>query len=223
MDRVIVDSGEAITVIAGGPFRREDLRLAVKHAPLVVAADGGADRALRHGVEPAAVIGDFDSISAETCDQLGENRLFPIGEQVTTDFDKVLRSIRAPLILAVGASGGRVDHGLAVLSDLLRHQARGGAPCVLIGAEDVVFAAPPELLLCLPPGERLSLFPLTELTGESRGLRWPIDGLALSPLGRIGTSNETTAPEVRLRFDRPGALIILPRRNLPAVIAALRP
>lgn len=221
MDRVIVNTSEAITLVAAGPLRPEELRLALAHAPVVVALDGGADEAVRHGVLPVATIGDFDSISPETCEKLGQDRLFPIAEQVTTDFDKALRSVRAPLILVVGAMGGRADHALAVLSGLLRHQAAGGAPCVLIGPEDVVFAAPPALCLHLPVGERVSLFPLAEVTGQSTGLRWPIDGLVLAPWGRIGTSNETSAPEVALRFDRPGMLAILPRRNLSAVLAAL--
>lgn len=221
MDPVIVNASDAITLVAGGPFTPEDLRLAMDHAPIVVALDGGANAAVRQGVLPVAVIGDFDSITAETRETLGKNRLFPITEQETTDFDKALRSIRAPLILVVGGLGGRVDHELAVFSGLLRHQAAGGAACVLIGEEDLVFAAPPKLTLHLPEGERLSLFPLAEVAGQGTGLRWPIDGLVLAPWGRIGTSNAVAGPEVTLHFDRPGILVILPRRNLTAVIAAL--
>ena len=45
--------------------------------------------------------------------------LHRIAEQETTDFDKVLRSVAAPLAIAVGFSGGRLDHELAVLNCLL--------------------------------------------------------------------------------------------------------
>ncbi|MEO0387429.1 MAG: thiamine pyrophosphokinase, partial [Pseudomonadota bacterium] len=62
--------------------------------------------------------------------------------------------------------------------------------------------------------------PLAEITGvESRGLRWSVAGLTLRPDAQIGTSNTVTGP-VHLSFDRPGALIILPRAALAEVIAA---
>jgi thiamine pyrophosphokinase len=43
------------------------------------------------------------------------------------------------------------------------------------------------------------------------------------PRGLIGTSNRVSMPEVRLSFDRPGMLVILPRARLGAAVAALAP
>lgn len=224
MNQPIVDAGAAVTLVAGGPLRRLELRRALKRAPVLVAADGGADRALALGVEPAAVVGDLDSISDAARARLGAARLHPVAEQETTDFDKALLALRgagARLVLAPGCLGGRADHGLAVLSGLMRHQAAGGAPVLLMGPEDVILAAPPRLDLHLRPGDRLSLYPLAEVTGRSVGLEWPIDGLTLSPMGRIGTSNRVSAARVRLDFDRPGVLVILPAARLDAAIRAL--
>ncbi|HBD90056.1 MAG TPA: thiamine diphosphokinase [Gemmobacter sp.] len=221
MNQPIVESPDAVTLIAGGPCTARDLALALRHAPVLVAADGGADRALALGAEPVAVIGDFDSVSEATQQRLA-GRLFPIAEQETTDFDKALRSIAAPFLLAVGVAGGRVDHELAVLSALVRYRAEGGQmPCLLIGAQDVIFAAPPVLDLALVPGDRLSLFPLTQVRGRSLGLHWPIDGLDMAPDGRIGTSNRVSEARVRLEFDQPGMLVILPRARLDAALRGL--
>jgi thiamine pyrophosphokinase len=91
----------------------------------------------------------------------------------------------------------------------------------MLGPCDVAFAAPPELALSLPVGTRVSLFPMGEVTGQSEGLRWPIDGLDLAPGGRIGTSNVTVAATVRLRFSAPRMLVFLPRDCLAAAISAL--
>lgn len=221
MNQPIVESPDAVTLIAGGPCTARDLALALRHAPVLVAADGGADRALALGAEPVAVIGDFDSVSEATQQRLA-GRLFPIAEQETTDFDKALRSIAAPFLLAVGVAGGRVDHELAVLSALVRYRAEGGQmPCLLIGAQDVIFAAPPVLDLALVPGDRLSLFPLAPVRGRSLGLHWPIDGLDMAPDGRIGTSNRVSEARVRLEFDQPGMLVILPRARLDAALRGL--
>ncbi|MGL4279049.1 MAG: thiamine diphosphokinase, partial [Albidovulum sp.] len=223
MNRPIVDSDIGVTLVAGGPVGRVALRMALREAPVLVAADGGADRALRHGEAPVAVIGDLDSISPAAQARIGAARIHRMDEQETTDFDKCLRSVRAPFLLALGVAGGRLDHALAALSSLVRHQQAGGAPCVIVGNDDLVFAAPRQLDLRLPVGERLSLFPLSPVTGESSGLRWPIGGLKLAPDGRIGTSNAVDAGVVQLRFDQDGMLVVLPRRRLRAVLAALLP
>lgn len=217
MNQVIVDSLEGITLVGGGPVSASQLARATAFAPVIVAADGGADRLVRLGSQPRAVIGDMDSISPSARRQFAD-RLFSVPQQDNTDFDKCLAAIRAPFVLGLGFAGARIDHGLAVLSGLLR------APdqrCLVVGPQDVTFLCPPELTLELPPGTRLSLFPMGQVTGTSMGLRWPIQGLNFAPDGQIGTSNEVTGP-LQLTFDAPKMLVILPVRYLAAVLRGLR-
>ncbi len=147
------------------------------------------------------------------------DRLHRIDEQDTTDFEKCLLRIRAPLCLAVGFTGRRLDHELAVYSAIVRHRA---TPCIVVGVEDVAFAAPERLTLDLEAGTRVSLFPFAMMRGRSRGLRWAIDDVPFDPAGAIGTSNEAEGP-VDLVFDRPGMLVILPRAALGAAMSALAP
>ena len=218
MNSPIVQSTDGVTLAGGGPFSARDLALALARAPVPVAADGGADRLLRLGVTPQAVIGDMDSISDAARAVIPADHLHRIAEQVTTDFDKALRGIKAPLVLALGFAGARLDHGLAAMSTLI---ARAERRCILIGPKDVAFAAPARLTLALQPGAPLSLFPMAVVTGRSVGLEWPIDGIRFAPDGMIGTSNRVTARRVVLEFDQTGMLVILPRRRLDAVIRAL--
>jgi thiamine pyrophosphokinase len=220
MSAPIVVSEVGVTLLGGAPAARRDLRLALRLAPCLVAADGGADRALAAGVMPRAVIGDFDSISPAARAAVPADRLHPVGEQETTDFDKALRSIAAPFVLALGFAGARIDHGLAVFNGLVRHPDRR---CLVLGPQDVVFLCPPEITLRLRPGDRLSLFPMGPVVGVSRGLRWPVEGVRFAPDGMIGTSNMVSAPEVRLSFDAARMLVILPRARLRAALAALEP
>ncbi len=196
------------------------LSLALSRAPFLVAADGGADRLLAAGLMPEAVIGDFNSISPAARARIAQNRQHVIPEQDTTDFDKALRSVAAPFVLGLGFSGARVDHGLAVFNTLLRHP---NLPCVILSTADAIFLAPLEMTLTLGVGDRVSLFPMGAVGGESCGLRWPIGGLSFAPDGVIGTSNEASAPEVRLSFDARRMLVIVPRRRLDAVLSALVP
>ncbi len=216
MNEVIVQSTAGVTLAGGGRFSHKLLEMARSFAPRLVAADGGADRLLRYGVEPEAVIGDFDSISAAARRRL-EGRLFPIAEQATTDFDKALRSIEARFVLGLGFSGARLDHGLAVLSGLVAHPDKR---CLILGPQDVTFLAPRRLALDLPLGSRLSLFPMGAVEGVSAGLRWPLQGIRFAPAGIIGTSNEVSGP-VRLEFDADLMLVILPRTAVAAALDGL--
>jgi thiamine pyrophosphokinase len=218
MKSPIVQSAHGVTLAGGGPFSARDLKLALARAPLAVAADGGADRLLKLGVMPEAVIGDMDSLSTEARARIPPSRQHLVAEQMTTDFDKALRSIKAPLVLALGFAGARLDHGLAAMATLV---ARAERACILIGPKDLAFAAPARLELELAPGEPLSLFPLAQVTGVSEGLEWPIAGISFAPDGMIGTSNRVTARRVVLEFDQRGMLVILPRRRLDAAITAL--
>jgi thiamine pyrophosphokinase len=210
----IVRHPELVTLVGGGAANTEDLKAILAISPFLVAADGGAVLADRAGVVPDAVIGDFDSIPAPLLAKLPQNRLHRIAEQDSTDFDKALRNIVAPLVLAVGFTGARVDHQLATFHTLVRHPDR---LCVVIGAQDIVCLAPPDITLDLASGDIVSLFPMGSVSGRSEGLRWPIEGLKFAPDQRIGTSNQATGP-VRLRFDAPRMLLILPRHAIPLLV-----
>ncbi|AVO36963.1 thiamine diphosphokinase [Pukyongiella litopenaei] len=217
MQQPILQSEQPVTLLGGGALYPGDLDLALSHAPTLAAADGGARAALRAGHMPVAVFGDFDSLDDRSRAALPADRLHRITEQDSTDFDKALRNIQAPVVVAAGFLGARMDHQLAALSTLLRHCDRR---CVLIGEREVVFHAPPRIVVPVASGDVVSLFPLCPATGRSTGLRWPIDGLELAPGGRIGTSNVATGP-VGLDTDGPGLLVILPRVRLGDVIPAL--
>ncbi len=214
MSDKIVYSSDAVTLVGGGEATPQDLRLALDLAPELIAADGGAALPLRMGLMPRAVIGDLDSLGEADRARLAPGCLHHIAEQDSTDFDKALDAIVAPLILAVGFLGHRVDHQLAGFNTLLKfpHQT-----CLLLGQSELVFLAPPELSLELAAGDVVSLFPMVPVTGRSKGLEWPIDGLMLAPGAQIGTSNRATGP-VQLSVDAPGLLVIVPRSALSGII-----
>ncbi|MGR3494351.1 thiamine diphosphokinase [Citreimonas sp.] len=217
MKTPIVTSEAPVLLVGGGPCDPEALRADAAACPVRVAADSGAGALLGIGVPPDAVIGDMDSLSEIDRAQLPARVLHPIAEQESTDFDKALRNIDAPLVIAHGFLGARLDHQLAALTVLARRPARR---CVLVGRHDVAVLAPPALALDLPAGTRVSLFPMAPVTGRSTGLRWPIDGLRFSPDAVIGTSNEALG-RVELALDGPGMVLILPVAHLAALRSAL--
>ena len=207
-------SRQAVTLVGGGPVAPGDLDWAITQAPRLAAADGGAETLLAAGLMPEIVIGDLDSLSPDTRARIPRGNLQEVTEQDSTDFEKCLTRIAAPLVIGLGFLGGRVDHTLAALACL----ARVGAPCLLLGPDDVAFAAPPRLQIDLSPGTRVSLFPMRLTRGRSTGLRWPIEGLTLDPGGRIGTSNEATGP---IQLEAEGLIVLLPRSERDAAVRAL--
>jgi len=219
MNQKIVQSPTGITIIGAGKVNAAQIETALRYAPLLVAADGGAGSALSNGHIPGAVIGDMDSAPAGLAARLPSASIHPIPEQDSTDFEKCLYSIAAPLVIAVGVNGGRLDHELAALNALVRYP---DLAVILLGAQDICFLCPAQLKLTLPIGTRLSLFPMAPATGRSQGLKWPIKGLEFAPSGRIGTSNETTSRQVELQFDRRAVLVLLPTSCLEAVVLALK-
>jgi len=212
-----VHSKNAVSLVGGGNPSHSDIVISMAKAPKLVAADGGANFCLQAGLIPEAVIGDLDSISNESRAHIPKRALIEYFDQDITDFEKCLRRIKAPFIIASGFTDGRMDHTLANFAVLAR---RVGSPTLLLDRVDVAFAAPQELSMDLPVGTRFSLFPFAPVRGQSTGLKWPIDGLTIDPAGRLGTSNEVEGP-LHLTFDAPGTIVIIPKEHLAAAIAAL--
>lgn len=224
MTEEIVTSPNAVLLLGGAGVEAslDVLRTVLDEPGLaeapVVAADGGAGLARAAGLRPDAVTGDFDSLTPEDRSWAGPERLFHNPDQETTDFDKALAAIRAPMVIGVGFTGGRLDHQLAVMTGLALQPDRR---CILVGPEDVTCLCPPRIALDLAAGDRLSLYPLAPVRGTSTGLVWPIDGLDLRPDGRIGTSNQVDDGPVEIAVDAPVMLLILPRRALRPLLEAL--
>jgi thiamine pyrophosphokinase len=209
----IVESSSPITLVGGGDAGADALQEALAVGPDCIAVDGGAALALAAGVTPAAVIGDFDSVTAADLAKIPADRRHHVTNQDNTDFEKALQRIAAPLVIGVGFLGYRLDHQLAALHGLMTFAAQ---PCLLVGDTEIVFLLPPVMEIPAAPGEVVSLFPLAPVRGTSSGLAWPIAGLDFAPGARIGTSNVAEGP-VRLQMEAPAMLAILPRRLMRPV------
>ena len=212
----IVHSAETVTLVGAGLATENAIQRCLKLAPQLIAADGGAQLCLDAGLRPSTVIGDLDSL--KDLSGLPEDAIRHIPEQDTTDFDKALRSIEAPLILGAGFTGLRMDHYLACLNTLVRRPDRR---CILLGDSDIAFLLPPHFAMDLAPGTRVSLFPLGLVEGYSDGLKWPIAGLSFAPDGMVGTSNEAEG-QIEISMTAPKMLMLLPEGELENATRALR-
>ena len=218
MVALIVHSSDPIALVGGADLGPQDLNILQSYAPSFVGVDGGADHLLTAGIRPVAVIGDLDSISDGARLEYSD-LLHHVCEQDTVDFEKAWRLVDAPIVFAVGFSGGRLDHTLAVLNVMGRF---GGRRLILIGTEDVTAIVPRDgiVLNGLGTGSRLSLMPLATARVSATGMRWPVDDQVFDTLRFTSPSNEVVGPVVTLSAEGP-VLLVLPRRSLDAMVKAM--
>ncbi len=213
---MIVHSNDPITLVGGASLDRNDLNKTLTIAPRIVVADGGARHILANDPRPAAVIGDFDSLSDGARKTFGDI-LHHVPEQDTTDFEKVLNRVEAPLLIGLGFLGGRLDHSFSALNVLVRARAQ---KVILIGGEDLIFRLDQQLDLALPVETPIALLPMGPARAWTKGLRWDMDGLPLAPDGMVSSSNKIASEQVSLRVDGP-VLISFPKRFLDVATNAL--
>ncbi len=218
LSKKAVTSKTPVTLIGAGRSSRSDLEAALKFAPTLVAADGGARHALKANKYLTAVIGDFDSLPRALQRSLSAEQIFQISEQDTTDFEKALSLISARLVIGLGFLGPRIDHQLATFHGLIR-QCR--QVCILVGSKQVAFLCPPSIELTGAVGRLISLYPLMRTVTKSTGLRWELNGVPLCAGGVVGTSNSAVTETVRIEAASPGLLVILNRSDTDSARDAL--
>jgi len=191
-----------LVVLAGAGFDPARLRAEAARATAVVAADAGALLCRAAGIEPAAVVGDFDSISAEALAAFPPDRLHPSPDPDSNDLEKALTFVAgrygagAEVALAAGGGvdGGRMDHALANLGPIVREP---HARISMIDGEGRLFALRHGSVVVRGLTRRgLSILPwsLHGVTVSAVGVRYPLDH-ALLHLGGRGVSNEVVADE----------------------------
>ena len=209
-----------VTLVGGGDLQRATLSLALNIAPDLVAADGGANRLREWGIPAAAVVGDMDSIAEPEFWCRSGAAFLREQEQNSTDLEKCLRLIRAPMYLAVGFLGGRLDHAQAAMGIA---GSRVAHPVILVGDEDILFPAPLVWEAVLPDGARLSILATRHVrVVESSGLRWAPDDLAFDLGSTRGVSNVVEGGRVHIAFDRAGALLVLEIGHLGEAVRSLQ-
>ena len=191
------DEPRVLIVLAGAGFDHARLRQESARCDALVAADAGAALCVAAGLMPDSIVGDFDSLPAETRAKLDPTRFFPSDDVETNDLEKALAHVtarwgaEAEVVLAAGGGvhGGRMDHALANLGPLVREP---HGRISMVDGEGRLFAvrrgrATLEDLV----GRKLSLLPWTlhGVTASESGLRYPLRRERLK-LGGRGVSNE---------------------------------
>ncbi|MCQ2411070.1 MAG: thiamine diphosphokinase [Elusimicrobiaceae bacterium] len=191
------------------PLTSTELKPWIQQADFVLAADGGANRALQAGIRPHAVIGDLDSVSSRTRQKLPAASWIFVDNQNNTDLEKSLTYLcthGCKRCTLVGFSGGRMDFTLGNLLALYPYA--GKMDLCVIGDGWKIYPLRKRKTFTVRPGARISLLPLTPCRGVTlTGLEFPLTNTRL-PLGTTRTlSNRAVKSRFTVRLQS-GLLLV---------------
>lgn len=180
----------------------------------VICADAGFETALRLGITPDLIVGDFDSVSQKPPKELRSITL-PVQKDVTDTMFAVLKGFSKGMrdFVLLGCLGGeRFDHTLANLEVLQFISERGGHAVLVDDTTKVFVIRDMRLRITEMKGATVSVFPFcgASCTVSYTGLQYPMNRETLHCGGTLmGVSNSITSDVADIRVHLGTALIVL--------------
>ena len=177
------------------------LKKLAAQADFILATDGAANRALQSGLIPDAVIGDLDSVSAQTKKQLAHIPWIFVANQNNTDLEKALDWLVAEKFTQVtlcGISGGRIDFTLGNFLSLYPYTKK--LALRICGPGWNLYPVTNTFSCACTPQKRVSLLPYRNCRNvQTRGLKYPLnqETLCWKQPGRT-LSNQTTGKRLQV-------------------------
>ncbi len=182
---------------------------------LIVCADKGYEIAVKQGITPHAVIGDFDSLSikkeeiSKTVKWIGYNK-----EKDETDtflcYQYGMEKGYDSFVL-LGGIGGRADHSYANIQTMAHGVQKGYKFKIIVEKNEIEIFPPGIWKIKEKKGWKLSVFSYGEKVSNVNltGVKYPIHQGTLSWDFPIGVSNEWEEPFALLTFTEGFLLVIL--------------
>ncbi|MCL2888193.1 MAG: thiamine diphosphokinase [Elusimicrobia bacterium] len=194
---------KALIICNGAAESAEFLRAQAKNN-FVLCADGGANTAAAADITPDAVIGDMDSVTAETRKKFKKVPWLKIRNQNNTDFEKALDFIKKSDIkeaAVVCAAGGRLDFTLNNLFAASRYLPY--FDIVFKSAAWEIYPVNKSKKFKCRAGTRISLLPLAECAGVSlAGLEYPLKNKNLTLADTLTLSNRAIKNNFEVRMKK---------------------
>lgn len=198
--------------ITENPFENADMQ-----SCFVICADGGYDNAVKFGVIPNLLIGDFDSVQNNLPEDVETIRL-----KVEKDDTDTLAAVREGMrrgyreFELFGVLGGeRFDHSFANLCVLQYLASQGCKAVIFDGLNRAFLLQGGRLTLSGMKGATLSVFPFGCASCEVTysGLQYPLKHATLHCEIPLGVSNRIDKETAQVTIHSGSALILLQRRK----------
>jgi thiamine pyrophosphokinase len=189
--------------------------LRIEPDDFVICADGGYDLAAAERIEPALVLGDFDSISAPP--RAARVLRFPSEKDDTDTLLALKYGLDAGFsdFVVVGGLSGRFDHSFANLQAAAHCLDRGGRIWLTDTENRAAMTDDAVFVLWPAEGFYFSLFSWTESCDgiDIENANYSVQNVRLTQSFPLGVSNEFKDGPVTIRKKRGRLLIILSRKG----------
>lgn len=208
-------------IITGGSIQYEFLQEYMKQScfDLIIAVDGGLKAAICCNIMLDVLIGDFDTIEAETLKHYVKEH--PDMKVVRLNPEKDLSDTQSAMEYAlkegvteieiVGGVGTRVDHSLANIHVLKKALDQGVTACI-VNETNRIYLIKDHVAVSQSESKKpfLSLIPLTtKVTGLTlSGFKYPLQNHTLEIGDSLGISNEIISEDAYITMNE-GILIVI--------------
>lgn len=183
--------------------------------PQVICADGGADAAYRFGITPAAIIGDLDSISAESQAHFESTGVRFVTSPPQKDYTDTQLAYALAIeegaaeITVWGGTGDRLDHTLSTLFSAVTPFMEG-ISVRFESPEQTIHLMRDKLRLNGRAGDTVSIIVLSEkATGITiKGFQYPLDQALIESRWQWAVCNVLTGTEAEIVMESGIAAVI---------------
>ncbi|WP_236915756.1 thiamine diphosphokinase [Clostridium sp. Cult2] len=188
---------KALLVLNGRIEGLERLERLGKESDFILCADGGTNYCIKASLMPNVVIGDLDSISKDTLNQIYEHHIpikkFPVKKDKTDAELSIdyLISEGFKDITIVGAIGSRIDHTLANVLLLTKLNQRG-INGRIVDNNNTIYLVDRELVLNKEEDSFLSIIPITNsgVVVTLKGFEYELESTVIGFGSTFGVSNK---------------------------------
>jgi len=202
-------------IISGGVITDyEYIKRQIKSDDTIICADSGYNHAVKMGLKPSIVIGDFDSLAESKIPSCVPCLKFPAKKdqtdtEIAIDYARE-KGFRDFLFLA--ATGRRLDHGLTNIL-LLKSFLERGEIAVIFDEHNKIRLTDSDLTINEPPNSILSLVPITDCYGvTTKNLEFPLCNSTMLVGKGLGVSNIMTEANATVTV-KDGLLLVIVARD----------
>ncbi len=200
---LIISGGEFCHIAPPGP------------GDFVIACDRGYEYAMRCGIKPDLLVGDFDSYSGPVAPDVPIERL-PAEKDDTDTMSAVRLALERGYtdIELLCALGGRLDHSLANIQTAAFAALRGARAVIKDDATEMLVMTGGSVCIDRREGWALSIFSLSDRCEgvNLRGVKYPLRGAVLTNGFPLGVSNEWAAAQAEISLSGGALLVVMAKR-----------
>ena len=172
----------------------------------IIAVDSGVEHLFKLSLDPTTLIGDLDSISKKSLDEVKKNGVKILAfnsKKDQTDFELALNYLdeaEKSKVYIIGGESGEIDHLISIFL-LIPSKSSSENIIWLYGDKRIIFRQ--KLELNIKKLTKFSIIPLSDLTNLSiDGAEWNLDNKDIQFGETLTLRNVTNEEQINIRCDK---------------------